>query len=502
MDATQPSKLLKSTAVKVGGTIVDSYQAADPIDFGLGQDYTSLEGIVSFRGNNFREGSSYGAANITQQKFGASWKIPTGTLSVPGTSWSGQGWTGQPLCMTWPKDLRQHMNLYDWAKRQDVLHECVYASEDGNIYFFELETGKLTRNTLHVGYCFKGSGALDPRGYPILYVGAGYDSFKGTSHVFIFDLMDCSILYEFGANDPFAIRKWSCYDSGPLVDAATDQLIYPAESGILYIVKLNSQFDPAAGTVSVNITPSDFVRWRYNGVRTGGAYWLGMEDSCVIFRGHIIVADNGGNLMCLNLNTLTVDWVQNVLDDTNDSPVLELEDGHPYIYISTSFHLGWRSSTTAPIPVWKIDAVTGEVVWSTDSRYMCHTVSDLSGGVQGTIGLGKNKLSGLIFVPVADYPGAGNGQLVALDKQTGEEVWHFQSSAYAWSSPTVCYDAAGNGYVIYCTTAGSIVLLDGLTGAKLDVLDAGSNIEATPIVFNGYLVVGTRSNGIWGTQLT
>ena len=58
--------------------------------------------------------------------------------------------------------------------------------------------------------------------------------------------------------------------------------------------------------------------------------------------------------------------VQDTLDDTNCTPVLEIEDGHPYIYASTSFHLGWRSYNTATVPVWKIDAVTGEIVWQTD----------------------------------------------------------------------------------------------------------------------------------------
>ena len=100
--------------------------------------------------------------------------------------------------------------------------------------------------------------------------------------------------------------------------------------------------------------------------------------------------------MCLDLNTLTLDWVQDILDDSNGSPVLSIEDGHPYIYISTSFHYGWRSTYTAEIPIWKIDAETGEIIWRTD--YKCFTVKDVSGGVQGTIAVGKNELSDLIFL--------------------------------------------------------------------------------------------------------
>jgi outer membrane protein assembly factor BamB len=306
-------------------------------------------------------------------------------------------------------------------------------------------------------------------------------------------------MYEFGAADPFSLRgALSFFDSSPLVSAETDQLIYPGESGILYIIKLNTSYDREKGTLS--IAPSDTIRWRYSGVRSGGnSFWYGMETSAAIWRNHLIVGENGGMLICLNLNTLTVDWVADTLDDTNGSPVLELEDGHPYVYIAPSFHIGWRSWSTAPVPVMKIDALTGEVVWRRD--YTCYSVDGLSGGAEGTIVVGKNGLSGLIFAPLARTPGIGQGIIAALDKQTGEEVWRYQTQSYIWSSPVAVYDSQGKGYIITCTTAGSVCLLDGLTGELLDTFDAGSNIEATPIVFNDMLIVGTRATGIIGLKL-
>ena len=69
---------------------------------------------------------------------------------------------------------------------------------------------------------------------------------------------------------------------------------------------------------------------------------LGMEDSAAIYDGYLFIADNGGNLMCLDLNTLQLVWVQDILDDSNSTPVLSVEDGHLYLYVSTSFRLGWR----------------------------------------------------------------------------------------------------------------------------------------------------------------
>jgi len=503
-DSTKPELLISETALMVDGTNAASYKFSNPIDFGLGENYTDVQGIVTFRGNNFRDSASYGTANLVNKTFSDDyWTVPTASLQSPnGTVWTGSGWVGQPLMMTWPKDVRAHMNMYDWAKNADTLTEVIYATMDGNIYFLDLLTGQKTRDNLNLGYTFKGAGALDPRGYPILYLGAGYNSANGTSHAFIINLLDCSVMYEFGAADSFSLRgTLSFFDGSALVDAETDRLIYPGENGILYIMNLNTNYDSKAGTLSVS--PSDIVKWRYNGLRTTKeTYWLGMEDSAIIWREHLIVSDNGGNLMCLDLKTLTLDWVQNVQDDTNCTPVLELEDGHAYVYTSTSFHGGWRApmSGTADIPIWKIDAETGEIVWQKD--YTCYTEDGVSGGTQGTLAIGKNKLSDLIFVPVARTPEAGTGILVALNKKTGEVVWEIQTQVYSWSSPVAVYDKDGNGYLVYCTAGGYMYLIDGLSGKVLDSLNVGSNVEASPAVYNSTVVVGTRGQLIWGVTLT
>ena len=502
VDSTNPANYIVSTDVMVDGEILSgSYEGAEEIYFGSGSEYSANPGVITFGGNNYRDGYSYGTANITQKKFGSTWTATTGSLVAPdGVCWSGNGWTGQPLITEWPKSTRQVMNMYDWAKQADSLVEVIYPSMDGNVYFFELQTGKATRDTLTLGFTFKGTGTLDPRGYPLLVVGSGYNSSRGTSHVFVVSLIDFSILYEFGAGDTFAIRGWPMYDSAPLIDADTDQLIYCGESGIIYLITLGTQYDEAAGTLSVN--PTRTVKWRYNSQRysSTGQYWLGFEDSPVIYQGHLMVADNGGNLICLDLNTLELKWVQDTLDDSNSTPVLEIEDGHPYLYISTSFHLGWRSYTTAEVPIWKIDAETGEIVWKTS--YSCYSVADLSGGVQGSITCGKNNVSDLVFVPVARYPTAGGGTLVALDKTTGEQVWEFKTQVYSWSTPTVFYDQDGNGYILYCTTGYYLYLLDAKTGTQLDSKNLGGLIEATPAVYDNWLVVGHRSGTIYGIELT
>nr|WP_295281315.1 PQQ-binding-like beta-propeller repeat protein [uncultured Blautia sp.] len=385
------------------------------------------------------------------------------------------------------------------AKEKDDLVEVIYACMDGYVYFLDLETGEATREPLYLGFTFKGAGALDPRGYPILYVGAGYDSNEGTARVFVVNLLDCSVMYTFGNNDPFSLRgNLSYFDSSALVDAKTDTLIYPGENGILYLIKLNTSYDPEAGTLS--IAPDNIVKWHYYGTRTSiASYWLGMEDSAAIYDGYIFMSDNGGNLMCLDLNTLQLVWAQDILDDSNSSPVLSVEDGHLYLYISTSFRLGWRSNSIAEVPIWKINAETGEIIWKTS--YDCASDDGVSGGVQSTIAVGKEQLSDSIYVTVARTDGQAQGVLACIDKSTGEVRWEHES-AYAWSSPVCVYNPDGSGRVLYCNSTGHIYLLDGKTGEVLDTHQISDGvIEASPAVYKSYMVVGTRDCKIWGMEL-
>lgn len=491
VDGTEPERLISSTAIMVDGEVVEEYESDYEINFDLPERYTELEGIVTFRSDNFRSGAAYGTAAVSSKTLTKAWSKSTSGLSdSDGIYWSGSGWTGQPLIVKWPEATRKNISaMYDWAREKEGLVEVIYATLDGHVYFYELTSGEYTREPLNLGFNYKGAGALDPRGYPILYVGSGVDSVNGRSRVKVVNLIDNSVMFEFGHNETFANRGWHMFDSSPLVSAETDQLIYPGENGILYIIHLNTKYNEQTGELSVD--PDNIVKWKYNGVRSGSRYWLGVESSAAIINNYIFLADNGGNLMCLDLNTLELVWVQDVLDDTNCSPVVDIEDGHPYIYISTSFHYGWRSYSTAAIPIFKIDAETGEIVWRTD--YTCYTVQDLSGGVQGTIAVGKNKLSDMIFVPIARTPGASSGTLAALKKDTGEVVWEKETSMYSWSSPVDFYDADGNGYLLYCNSGFNMFLIDGKTGEQLDYMNLGGNIEASPAMYGNYAVVGTRA---------
>ena len=219
------------------GQLLHSYSRQEPISFGDPEDYFSLPGVSTFRGNNYRNSATYGTAQITEKKLETQWSTSTGPITD--SAWSGHGWTGQPLIVKWDDATRAIMNLNDEKKAKADLVEVIYASLDGVIYFMDLEDGSDTRKPLEIGMCFKGAGTLHPRGYPLLYVGSGDENDQGKRpRMFIISLIDGSILYEGGHEDQRSYRtdndQWCAFDSAPIIHAETDTLIWPGENGILY----------------------------------------------------------------------------------------------------------------------------------------------------------------------------------------------------------------------------------------------------------------------------
>lgn len=514
---TKPDVFGIISELNLNGNDIPSYSRPQSLEFGKDDAYTQLEGVITFRGNHWRQGATYGTAEVNKKTLTEVWSISTGSLPKDyGTgSWTGSGWTGQPIIVKWPEATRRAMNLNESKKDKNDLVEVIYATMDGNIYFLDLDNGEKTRKNIDIGLPFKGAGSLDPRGYPMIYLGAGdavpahHGQPTKTQEFFIYSLIDGTRLYSFGKNpDPYAQRSWHAYDSSALVHAASDTLIEPGENGILYMLKLNSRFDAASGVMSID--PSDMLKLRYTTTRArdgmdNNAYWLGMEDSCVMWGRWLYVSDNCGTLLCIDTDTMEIVWAQDVLDDSNSTPVLEEENGKPYLYISTSLHWTKNNNNRGNIPIWKIDGLTGEILWQRD--YTCYTVEGVSGGVEGSGLLGKGDISNLIIYPVARTPKVGSGQLVALDKRTGEDVWVYDMPYYAWSSPVAVYDKSGKAYVVICDTQGNMTLLDGKTGELLDQIalkspeDETGNIEASPAVYGNMIVVGTRRQKIYGVRI-
>ena len=503
VDSTKPSVFGYRTGLNVNGMDIDGYRRQDEIHF-TNNNYTQLKGVITFRGDNYRTSAAYGTAVMTEYKLKKAWDVTTGELkkSVKKGEWTGSGWTGQPLIIPWDEATKQIMNLYDSKKSKSDLVEVIYATMDGHIYFLDLEDGSSTRDEINLGFPIKGTGSLYPDGTPLYVVGAGDDMGDNAARTFIVDLIRGKGIYEDGYDDEFSLRKdngnFCAFDSSPLFDVETDTLIQPGENGILYTTKLNTSYDGKQETIN----PSEVVKWNYETSRTGkDTYWLGIESSACIYDHYLYACDNSGDLICIDINTMELIWVQDSVDDSNASPVLEIDaaDGTAYLYVSTSLHWTKDSSDSGEIPVMKVNAATGEIIWK--RTYECKTVDGVSGGVQATACLGQNNISDLIFFNVARTGGKKHGKLVAIDKKTGGEVWSVDMKYYSWSSPVAVYDSKGDGFIILCDSDGNMFLLDGRTGILKDTINLGKNIEASPAVFENTIVVGTRGKKIYGIRL-
>ena len=206
----------------------------------------------------------------------------------------------------------------------------------------------------------------------------------------------------------------------------------------------------------------------------------------------LYISENGGLFQCVDLNTMGLVWAQDTMDDSNSTPLFEWsEDGKGYIYTAPSLH--WtQEKHEGTISIYKLDALTGEIVWTHEMD--CVTYDEISGGVQSSPLLGREgtDIEGMVIYMVGRSPGAWRGQLVALDKETGEVIWQFQTGNYAWSSPVALYTEEGKAYIFQADASGVCYLLDGATGKKIYTYDIDQTVEASPVVFNNMLLIGSR----------
>ena len=468
------------------GEIVEEFEREDTVSFSEADTYWSQAGIPGFRGNNWRTEASYGITQVTDGTLTSLWRNGVGSLD----DWPGVGWTGQPLIVQWDQDTKNIMGLYEEKKTKEGLVEVISTTLDGNIYFADLEDGSYTRDPIYIGQSVKGTAALDPRGYPLLYVGSGLNH-NGYPKMFIISLIDNSILYTQGGGDPFANRGWYAFDSSPLICGEADTLIWPGESGVIYSFKLNTQFDPEAGTLTIDPENVAKVRYKSSSNRT-----IGFESSLIVVDHYGYIGDNGGLFFCFDVNTMELIWCRDLRDDINATPVFNWEDGHGYLYICTSMEYGGGTSY-----IYKLDAQNGQIIWEKSYSGIIYD-KDVSGGILSSPVLGREgtDLEGLLITCVSKAPTAWQGIFAALDIQTGEVVWEKTLNAYAWSSPVAVYDENGTGHLILGDSNGTVYLMNS-SGETLSTINLGSIIEAAPAVFNNTLVISTRAGSVWGIAI-
>jgi outer membrane protein assembly factor BamB len=382
------------------------------------------------------------------------------------------------------------MNLNDEHKSNPELVEVIYGTLDGNVYFFNLENGQETRPRINVGVPIKGSVTIDPRGYPLLYIGQGDVAGSGFGH-YIFSLIDGSELFFLNGNEQIAPRRWGAFDSNPLFDTQNDRMILCGENGVVYNYLLNTSFDLDAGKISIDPIISRY--WYHSGRR------LGIESSPSAFGHYLFTTDNSGLISCIDLKTFEPVWVFNAGDDTDSTMVTEWDEEQQRLFLYTATQVDIRGHGGSSY-IRKLDAETGTELWL--NTYKCLYVDAFNGGVTSSPLLGKGDISDLVIFWVAMVTGrGGSGVLVAYDKNNGEIVWENIFPNWGWSSPVAVYTDDDTSYLVVSDSTGNMHLLRGTTGEIIHQINLGSNIEGSPALYGNMLVVGTRGQLIFGVEV-
>ncbi len=480
------------------GKLLSSYQAEKPVVFGRASDYSEVGGVLTFRGDPSRNTPAYGTADVKERKLGIVWEKENGSVSGYGSFWPGSGWTGQPLLVHWPAATRAAMGLFAGAKAKDLV-EVVYPVFDGKVYFLDLATGEPTRDPIATGQAFKGTGCVDPRGWPLFMTGQGLDDTNGVKTPFeyrFFDLVRNEHTFRILGADALSLHKWGAFDSSAVIDRNTDTMIEPGENGIVYRGDLHASFDAASGAFS--FAPS-FVKFVY---RTSYSTRLGTESSAAYYRNLMYFADNGGALVCLDVNTLEPVWIADLGDDTDATPVIEETADGVFVYTGNEVDQRCAAAGTTEdlCNLRKFDGLTGKKLWQRDVR--CVYDASVNGGLLATPIVGTDDLAGLVIFNVAKTTAKYDGTLLALDAATGETVWERpMPSAYSWSSPIAVKGEDGKTYGIFCDFKGDMHLFDPLTGTDYDTVSLGKNVESSPAAYGNMVVVGSYDKKIFGVRI-
>ena len=443
--------------------------------------YDNAQGIFTFRGSPYRDAPFCAHIDSVPTKITIDWTYTTdfdNSNTCLGTWGGGTGWTGQPLYIHWTPEQVENIKQNDDSLTQFFDdEELIIASLSGYVHFINYKTGKDTRKIINALNNVKGTPSLDPSLNGNLYVGQGIPR-KQPIGAEVINLHSHSVTHFF-PNDHNAWRSWGAYDASPIIVGGF--LIRVGENGTIY------KFSVADSTLKLHST----LRYTANGNNSAG-----IESSMAVYRNYGYTADNHGNILCINLNNLRPVWYYDNHDDTDASPVIEIEDGIPYLYTGCEMD---RQGMQGISYIVKLNALTGERIWERqiECKKFITGGKHFDGGMYSTPLLGRGNCEDLIFTNICLYNSNGSGSLYAISKKTGEVVYTTPLKCYAWSSPIAILNNNNEMYVFTGDTQGRVYIIEGKTGKTLICEQIGANFESSPIAIDNHIVVGSRGSNIY-----
>lgn len=434
--------------------------------------------VMLFRNGPKRDADFHGNFDTIPRHISVDWSYKTeeNTENKTFARWGGgTGWSGQPLYIEWPDSLAEKLKKTGMVNSDFNGKEVLFGSLIGKVYFLNPENGKITRDPINVNNPIKGTMSFDPTFNGNLYVGQGIPATRPFGAIVV-DLFCNSITDTFG-EDSKAWRHWGAYDSSAI--RVGQFLFRPSENGSLY------KFTVEPGKQKLH----SVLRYRAKGSA------LGIEASMSVYANYGYIADNHGNIIAVDLDTMKPVWHYWLGDDTDATPLIAIEDGKPYLYVGSEEDLSVRGIACFA----KLNAATGEEIWALDFPAKRKPVGDkhFDGGFYASPLLGAGNCEDLIFTNVVKNTQGSNGSFIAIDRKTGKVVYDIPLKLYSWSSPVGTVTKDGKMVIFTGDGAGNIYVIDGKKGEIAACEKIGHNFESSPILIGNSIFVGSRTNGLF-----
>ena len=513
-----PSLIAKSS-IFVGSSASASKSYSRPpedqLDMPPAGSYTILPfGVLTYRGDAFRQNAAVGTVDGKLTGLEVKWTADAGKAVGASTTYYGIGWTGQPAIIKWSQEVRGFTNIVEEKRNTPALKEVIIGGLDGRIYFLDLADGQPTREAINLGYPMKGSVSIHSLGYPVMSVGQYARKMRsGTGGIGLhfYDLLTQESIFKIDGLDGKINRPYyevGSFEGAALIDPNSDTLITAGTNGLLYLTKLNTQFDYQNGILLTD-PKTVMLRTKASGQDDGDT---SVQSSVAAYQHYVWYADMGGVLRCVDTNTMTTVWAVKTGDSVKAAVALDFdEDGTLWVYTANT--LNNRSKGTCDIR--RYNAMTGEEGWTYSIDVRKYASKDGTAGAMASPVIGQNDIDDLViftlsylketddFTLKGEGSGPAMGAIIAFSKADGSVVWARRLDDYCHSSPVAVYNEDGESWIVQATSTGNMHLLRGTTGELVYTLELGGKIEASPAVYGNTLVIGTcdKTPVIYGITL-
>lgn len=460
----------------------------------VGEPWGSVKGMTMFRGNPSR--TYYGTGPVPRTQPKTMWRYPDKPMcaeSCVGKSckqWCGLGWTGQPA-------------VYE---RADGITEVIFGAYDRQVHFVDAATGKATRPPFPTGDIIKGSVTVDPDGFPLLYFGSRDNKYR----IVALDRDVPTELFHLNGNK-VRRRLWNDdWDSNGAI--VSDRLFIGGENSWFYVVKLNRGRD-SQGKVKIDpVVEIEMPGWTEEMMKMlhpeKRDTMVSIESSPVVIGNRAYWTNSGGMVVGIDWTKVRNKQADIVFtfwtgDDVDSTPVVD-EKGHLYISVQKELENG-RSGRASRERVEEI----GQLIKLDPMNQMNPLMWSVAipskrqgdkGGIWSTPALDLKR--GLLIVTT--HP----GDLLAVDRNTGREIWRTRLGHHEWSSPLVIGDSLIVGRCLHSGVQAFDLGIYGPSGGPgssgpvpptLWTTQAPRGcVESTPTMWRGRLYVGSRDGYFYG----